>query len=886
MKLSKELFVALFSLSALAAWAQKPAEPVFETEFSPDGKTVRDAIAPHGSIRLSGGTRIADSPIGKVFVFDGKVGSSAEITDPKLNLPEEFTISGWFYASVLPLPANPAQKQSAGLFCRGWKTRSEIGPAGNIWIQFESKKEQFTMSSRGKLIQACHWTHLAFTYSLKNRKYEMFVNGERVGGGWKNYKEIEPEKNNSDKTFMMGSLPFYFPFDGMIGRSRVYAEALSAEEINGSERDIAVLLLKHFREEMSGMKVAGENLARIDTLLQQQKIPLSAVADLSRKTVNLKATQLLIDNGVVTNDICYYTVVDPTAQNVYNYDSALPEEGINGKVLVAATPGEYEEASFIVTPLRDVKSFIPRLEVFRNEAGDTIGPEAVDIRLAKLMFFVGGGKSRLLCPVVLLHDDALVKVDLEKRENYLRYSFPDGEKYVCISKNGTGKEPFNSYMPVEKYPIYDSPVLKPAPLTRNRIQQYWLTLKVPDNAAPGLYTSRIDLLADGKCVSSIPFKLRVLPFKLPAPAANYDPGREFHSAIYYRAYNFRLSDPSWKGSISNNGRNLAQFKAELKNLKEHGVSDPYLVVSVPFTRWRWAKWNSNENGRLLKVTPEQRAYTVRFFRTMFEAGMNARPLCFQSDTSNAGFEMFYEPEKHEQALKEIIKDAQDMVQEACGHREIMFYARDEAAGEGIPKQYPVWKAIRANGAWVFATGLITEVKNVAGHVDVYLVSNVPRRECAKEIHEKSSGKAKIWSYANPMSGAKYDAYSYRKNYGFKLYHANYDGAGNYGYNSCAGDPWNPFDGGEVELSYILPTADGVLDTPSWQGYREARDDVRYATKLRQEILRVRKSGSPDAVKLAEKAHAFLENMKVDDPNFDPSWTRLQIIGLILELIGK
>ncbi len=886
MKFSKELIVALFSLSVLAVWAQKPAEPIFETEFSPDGKTVRDAIAPHGSVRLSGGTRIADSPIGKVFVFDGKVGSSAEITDPKLNLPEEFTVSGWFCASVLPLPANPAQKQSAGLFCRGWKTRSEIGPSGNIWIQFESNKEQFTMSSRGKLVQACHWTHLAFTYSLKNKKYEMFVNGERVGSGWKNYKEIEPEKNNSGNVFMMGSLPNYFPLDGMVGRSRVYAEALSAEAVNDSERDIAVLLLKHFREELSGIKVANETLTRIDAFLQQQKIPLSAVADLSRKVVNLKATQLLIDKGVVTNDTCYYTVVDPTSQNMYNYDSPLPEEGINGKLLVAATPGEYEEASFIVTPLHHVKSFIPRLGGFRNESGDTIGPEAVDIRLAKLMFFVGGGKSRLLCPVVLLHDDALVKVDLEKQENYLRYSFPDGEKYVCISKDGTGKELFNLFMPVEKFPIHDSPILKPVSLTRNRIQQYWLTLKVPDNAAPGLYTSRIDLLADGKCVSSIPFKLRVLPFKLPAPATNYDPGREFHSAIYYRAYNFRLSDPSWKGSIGTTGKNLAQFKEELKNLKEHGVNDPYMVISVPFTRWHWRIWNSNEQGSLLEITQKQRDYTVRFLKTLFESGMDARPVCFQSDTSNAGFEMFYEKGKHEEALKKIIKDAQDMVQEACGHREIMFYARDEATGKMIPQQYPVWKDIRANGAGVFATGLITDVKNVAGHVDVYVASNVPRRDCAREIREKGGEKARIWSYANPMASTMYDAYIYRKNYGYKLYHANYDGACSYSYNSCAGDPWNPFDSSEIGLAFILPTADGVLDTPSWQGYREARDDVRYATKLRQEILRVKKSGSPEAVKLAERAHSFLENMKVDDPNFDPSWTRLQIIGLILELIGK
>ena len=68
------------------------------------------------------------------------------------------------------------------------------------------------------------------------------------------------------------------------------------------------------------------------------------------------------------------------------------------------------------------------------------------------------------------------------------------------------------------------------------------------------------------------------------------------------------------------------------------------------------------------------------------------------------------------------------------------------------------------------------------------------------------------------------------------------------------------------------TADGVVDTPSWEGQREAVDDVRYATLLRS---------LGDAA-----ANAWLDSVDPFAPGFSPSKLRAEIVDRILRVSGK
>jgi hypothetical protein len=99
---------------------------------------------------------------------------------------------------------------------------------------------------------------------------------------------------------------------------------------------------------------------------------------------------------------------------------------------------------------------------------------------------------------------------------------------------------------------------------------------------------------------------------------------------------------------------------------------------------------------------------------------------------------------------------------------------------------------------------------------------------ATEWHLKGQ---KIFSYANPQVGVE-NPELYRKNYGFALWNAGYDGAMNYAYQHGYGQIWNDFDNRRNrDHVFAYPTSDGVIDTLQWEGWREGVDDTRYLATL-------------------------------------------------------
>jgi hypothetical protein len=70
---------------------------------------------------------------------------------------------------------------------------------------------------------------------------------------------------------------------------------------------------------------------------------------------------------------------------------------------------------------------------------------------------------------------------------------------------------------------------------------------------------------------------------------------------------------------------------------------------------------------------------------------------------------------------------------------------------------------------------------------------------------------------------------YRKNFGFALWNAGYDGAMDYAYQYKTGSSiWNDFDNSNTrDLVFAYPTSSGVIDTIQWEGWREGVDDTRF-----------------------------------------------------------
>ena len=871
-------------LAALAAswwlFCAEAQQIVFETVFrTNESGGVMNEADPGSPGKLEKEAKIVDAVFGKALSLPGDIYSRAVFpaTD-KMELSNELTIGMWVKCDSLPDESAPKNKRACGFFSRGWNWRAELAKNRRVSAQFtvrdaDGRDRYFITVSELRDMEPGIWNHIAVTYSVSGGKLSIYLNGEQKASRDSDvYRKVKLLPLNLRRDpLVLGSLPFYSPFAGMIGRTRMYAQALTPEQINAQERDIALRILKQYAADAPELK------AEIEALLAQKNLPLSAVAGIQKKALRLRENRQLSGGSSAP---LYYGVVNPMGPETFLPDSLPPKDSINWPLRIVAAKNEFEPASFLVCPQRDIPGFLPVLSEFRTKDGKTLPASIADIRIVKVIVQAGADTAnrhiRALKPVLLLHDDALVKVDYEKMENYLRLSFPDGEKYQWISKYGDSFR-FEEYLSAKENPVHDAKTIRPISLKKHFNRQYWLTVRPPADAAPGLYHATLQLNSEGGTLAAIPVRLRVLPFELPVPKTNYDLNRRFFTGIYYRHNWHNLFDKNAPGSLTSRGRNERQFRAELRNLRDHGVSYPTIVMAFNLPRWDWNKWGSaEEGGKVNTVTDQDRAYFRRCLQILREEGMETRPL-FLHTGGNFGFRHLYKSAEHRGLLKKMIEETHALI----GHKDIEFYGVDEAHGPYLTAQFEVWRDMREMGAEVFTTSVRTNVQQIAGKISTVIASGVPDRLYSGDMHARGG---RIWNYANPQAGQKEKPFPYRVNFGFGVYTANYDGIATYAYNVSAAHPWNDFDNRvEPDLAFVIGTADGVVDTPSWEGYREGIDDIRYATKLREEIGKAGKSGSAEKKRIAAAADGWLDKINVHTPGFDPEWTRLQVIEWILKL---
>jgi len=253
-----------------------------------------------------------------------------------------------------------------------------------------------------------------------------------------------------------------------------------------------------------------------------------------------------------------YVLSHPTVEEIKIKPDTCPVPGtVDKQIFIVASPGEYESASFVVRSLDNIS-----LEI---ETGPLQGPKEsipsanIDVRSVKCWYQDRSGGwpgnamkytgDRVLTPELLLKDDSLVRVDKDKKENYVKLPGPDGEpRYICISQKGWAPN-------TEPFLIKDSTSLLPLKMVPDTNQQFWITLKIPEGAVPGIYSGQVKIRADGETSETLELKVRVLPIKLMEPY--------YTSSIYY------IQPPS----------DLAQFKKEMQNLYAHGVTNPTFPFS-------------------------------------------------------------------------------------------------------------------------------------------------------------------------------------------------------------------------------------------------------------------------------------------------------------------
>ena len=580
-------------------------------------------------------------------------------------------------------------------------------------------------------------------------------------------------------------------------------------------------------------------------------------------------------------------VVDPTGDDRrYLPGSKIPADAAGRPLAIVAAKGEYEPGSVLVRCGSDLAGLLPVVGELKSAEGATLPADAVDIRVVKVAptaaIYPSVRGSRILKPMMLLHDDSLLRVDLRTRRADIRLRTPGGPKYVqCsddpgdeyVKKMVAEHKWLNVRVDAAEWPVYDAKTIQPLDLPADTLKQYWITVKVPGDAAPGTYRAEIAFRdAGGRRLAAVPFSVRVLPFSLPAPKTKYDAARPYRRMLYTRHTNTDFAN-STSGSITTNGRTLDQFRADLGNIREHGIESASIMMDLKLPRWQWNKWGAHADPTAGRVETRpgrvDREYAVKALRALSEAGLVSRPL-YVNNGCNFGYREGYTPASRA-TLTRLVDETKAILREALGCDDMCVYAVDEAKGDAIARQYAVWEELHAQGVKVYATCLPKNVGAVAtGRVDAVVQSVKPTKANAAMVHAYGGV---ILSYAYPQSGAKDDAYAYRANYGFGDWLNDYDGFSLYCWDEYSGNPWNEFENwGGKSYIYVFLTADGVVDTPSWEGQREAVDDVRYATLLRS---------LGDAA-----ANAWLDSVDPFAPGFNPSKLRAEIVERILRVSGK
>ncbi|MBO4345004.1 MAG: hypothetical protein J5833_04575 [Victivallales bacterium] len=734
---------------------------------------------------------------------------------PVESLGSNATISLFLKVSAFPKP-RPNGDQWAGAFFSSeykWLGRvySRQAIYGGLCNETGALKGIFSTQT----LETGRWYHFAAVYDSDAKLFVTYLNGERCG---LRSDEITPLGKLTPGRFVLGGDPDGCWFNGTVADLRVYGRAFSPTEI--------MALAKRAEKPFT----AAPNCAG----------GFSFVPD--------------VFSGV------------PILP-----ESRIDEELMGNRLEFTATPGEYEPATFVLRMMQDAQKVVFETSDLKGAKGTRIPASALDLRIVKCWYQgpaawrneAAGKRPPILVPELLLKDDALVRVDYEKEENWLRHGRGTDAKYENVSTLDDNNNFWQKTMTVSEYPIYDAKELQPIDLKAGRNQQFHVLLHVPENTAPGEYAGTIAVKSGGRRLAEFKVRVRVLPFTLPQPRTCYDIDKPYYTSIYYNSV---LIDDERAG-ITSYYRNAEQIKAELANLVAHGVMYP-------------TSYQLN--------SPEKRQDVAdvafrRMLRLRKEAGMPNRPIHL---ISNPKINMHDLTTSEEDLAKLTAKATEylNVVEQELGHRDVFFYGLDEAKGDALREGIPFFRAIQKSGARTFNSGYMAKTLppgNFAVVGDVLDLLICCAESDPAEAERWHSKKHEIWSYGYPQSSNE-NPLPFRRNFGYVIYKCNYDGVCTFCYYLGFGHPWNDFDSTiQRDMNFVYPTADGVVDTVAFEGVREGFDDVRYVTLMRLEARDAMNSGDQRRIAAAKEAEADFQsrNVYLDSP----AKTRAAVIQHILRL---
>lgn len=586
------------------------------------------------------------------------------------------------------------------------------------------------------------------------------------------------------------------------------------------------------------LQSARHNAARAEGLLAKiAKKGLASRAEVDELETTFRGLRYAPETlrAVAANQAAHrpYLLFTPRAITNDRFDIAMfpPPFPVGKELACSGCRGEYEALSAAAYAMEDLRQFTVSATDLTGPGG-TIPAAAVDVRVVKWWYQAGREiwdvKHRLYVPELLLKDDDLVRVDTIKKDNLVRTTSPDGKQAYLLASSPTGKE-------LEGVQPRDAATLQPVDVPARSLKQFWFTVHIPGDAKPGVYQGTIKFKA-GEGSQELPLKVTVHPFELV-------PSRLIYS-IYYRGVLSKDGAPT----ITSERKAEAQYRAEMADLQSHGVLYPTNYMGMDKTLL----------SRAMEIRKEVGLPAGPFYTLGQGAGATSVP----------------------QQLESIQRQVKQWI-EFCrerGYGPVYFYGTDEATGEQLLAQKAAWGAVQAAGGKTFVACYKKTFEAMGGLLNCAVLAGKPDPEEARKWHSVGSH---AFCYAYPQVGNE-EPETYRRNFGLALWKAGFDGAMDYAYQHGFGHVWNDFDDKTYrDHNFAYPTVDGVIDTIQWEGFREAVDDVRYASTLAQRIEQAK--AKPQTQALAAEAQQWLDKI---DTNGDLDAMRVKMVEWILRLEPK
>ncbi len=467
----------------------------------------------------------------------------------------------------------------------------------------------------------------------------------------------------------------------------------------------------------------------------------------------------------------------------------LPEaSAIGAPVKIQAMRDEYESGCLNVFALDGACSVLPVVGDLKGPGGAILPASAFDVRVLKGWYQAGKGGSQDPSGVgvwvneLLLKDDSMISSDHTAGRNTVhRKKDTAGLQAVKI-------EPFQS-------------------------RQFWLTLKVPADQAPGLYEGTVRVAANGADVASVPLQVTVLPLTV-------EKGKFTYTMYYY-------------GLLGKGEKTDRLYEADLKMMAEYGFTSLFVQDGAPDKQSADGIVTEFDFSKIRRALELRKKYGLTGRTVLAGGSWHTKPIdaIYRKTAEDLAASPIYRSNwtLFGKGFTEIAKE--------LGFESAYVYGLDEPGYDPTGKKMKV-ETLLCNWAkeagFEVASAITLSAAESIKDILAMPILDGPSAVIGTE-RRKLPLPGEAWLYTHPSEHPTYD----RLFAGLFVWYGGYTGAAPWIYQLAhKGEGWDDWAAnahGYRLQSYAYPGEDGPVPTRQLAGFREGADDVRYLEMLANRV---------------------------------------------------